>query len=157
MFKHLKGEGRRSSLRQSTQNERFPTMKCQRCQSVGKFKLASVTTWGGSCPLGLSSILPQTQIIWINKNSSTPESLWFTLGACYSIGLSIWFCVCYMWCCSPTLSYFCLPTQCAPSSKTQLHALTSFYTSKTNTYHFFNVVALVTTVCAALLCVVTVF
>lgn len=36
MFKHFmwEGHGDRSSLRQSTQNECLPTMKCRCCQSV---------------------------------------------------------------------------------------------------------------------------
>lgn len=42
MFKHFMGEGHggRSSLRQSTQNECLPTMKCQFCQSTGEWDLS---------------------------------------------------------------------------------------------------------------------
>lgn len=42
MFKHFMGEGHgdRSSLRQSTQNECPPTMKCRRCQSVAEQDLS---------------------------------------------------------------------------------------------------------------------
>lgn len=42
MFKHFMGEGHgdRSSLRQSTQNECLPTMKCRCCQSVGEQDLS---------------------------------------------------------------------------------------------------------------------
>lgn len=42
MFKHFTrvGHGDRSSLRQSTQKECLPTMKCRRCQSVGEQDLS---------------------------------------------------------------------------------------------------------------------
>ncbi len=60
MLRHFMGEGHgdRSSLRQSTQNECLPTMKCRCCQSVGEqdlswhrpcHKVASVYVEFSSC------------------------------------------------------------------------------------------------------------